>query len=261
MAFGNPYIYDDTYPMYFDRLSKILHISLFGVKGDRNKVQCVETAEKHFRPEKIVITSPEKLPIDIRDYRCVNSYFDKDFQIYLPKFNETLKGKRYKHLRYRVNNATKRGYRLEAGREMAPAHYHIMARHEVEKKCAWWDMQLYLGIKDYLKNFASPLLFNVYLNEMLIGFDLIDFFNDVTTIPLGFYSDYPSLADFILFKEIVYAKERGYTWLDLGWACNPGVESFKMKWMAEPKFEVWMQEYTKNHFTPLQEALIHLKRK
>jgi hypothetical protein len=246
LAFGEPYVYKDTYLVYYDRFSKILYLSLFELNGYEDKLQCVETAMKLFGPEEIVITSPEKLQTDIGDFHCVDVDFDRDFQIHLPKFNETLEGNAYKQLRYRVHNALKRGYYLEIGRKMTPAHYHLVACHETAKKCDLWDSQLYLGIRDYLKHFASPLLFNVFSNGILIGFDVVDFLNDTMTIPLGFYLDYPSLADFILFKEIVYAKEKGYTWLDLGWACNSGVESFKRKWMAEPRFEIWGQEYVKN---------------
>jgi len=246
VAFGNPYLYEDTYPLYYDRFSRILYLSLFELKGREDKLQCIETAVKLFKPEKMVTTSPEKLQTDIGDFHCVNMDFDRDYQIYLPKFNENLEGNAYKQLRYRVHNAIKRGYYLETERKMTPAHYHLVACHEMEKKCDLWDSQLYLSIREYLKHFASPLLFDVFSNKMLIGFDLVDFLNDTMTIPLGFYLDYPSLADFILFKEIVYAKEKGYTWLDLGWACNSGVESFKRKWMAEPRFEIWTQEYSKN---------------
>jgi len=246
LAFGEPYIYKDTYLVYYDRFSKILYLSLFELNRCEDKLQCIETTAKLFDPEEIVITSPEKLQTDIGDFHCVNINFDRDYQIYLPKFNEVLEGNAYKQLRYRVHNALKRGYYLEIGRKMAPAHYHLVACHETAKKCDLWDSQLYLGIRDYLKHFASPLLFNVFSNAMLIGFDVVDFLNDTMTIPLGFYLDYPSLADFILFKEIVYATEKGYTWLDLGWACNSGVESFKRKWMAEPRFEIWGQEYVKN---------------
>jgi len=246
LAYGEPYIYEDTYLLYYDRFSKILYLTLFELNGHADKLQCIETATKLFETEKIVIDSPEKLQTDIEDFHCTNISFDRDYQIYLPKFNENLEGNAYKDLRYRVHNAIKRGYYLEIGRKITPAHYHLVACHEATKNCDLWDSQLYLGIRDYLKHFTSPLLFNVFSNGVLIGFDVVDFLNDTTmTIPLGFYLEYPSLADFILFKEIVYAKERGYTWLDLGWACNPGVESFKKKWTAEPKFEIWTQEYIK----------------
>lgn len=245
VAFGDPYLCDDTYLMYFDRSSKILYASLYDLQRRSDKGQCIDAAIKQFQPQRIVTTSPEKLQMDLGKYQCINTYFDRDYQIHLPNFDEALKGREYKDLRYRVHNAEKRGYSLETGRRITHSHFHIIACHEAEKRIAWRDHQLYLSVQDYLKTFNGPLLFNVYSGKMLIGFDLIDFLKDTMVIPLGFYLDYPSLADYILFKEIVYAKERGYIWLDVGWACNPGVESFKKKWMAEPRFEIWTQEYVK----------------
>jgi hypothetical protein len=85
VAFGDPYIYEDTYLLHHDRLSKILYLSLFELNGCEDKLRCVETAAKLFRPEKIVITSPEKLQKDIGDSHCVYINFDRDYQIYLPK--------------------------------------------------------------------------------------------------------------------------------------------------------------------------------
>ncbi|MDH5459753.1 MAG: hypothetical protein OEW71_01790, partial [Candidatus Bathyarchaeota archaeon] len=149
--------------------------------------------------------------------------------------------------RYRVNNAEKRGYSLKIDKKMTPAHFHIIAQHEQSKKLDLYDSQLYLSIWEYLQKFKSPFLFNVFSNGTLIGFDLVDFFEDTMTIPLGFYTDAPSLADFIVFKEILYAKQKGYTWLDLGWACDPGVEEFKRKWTAIPRFQIWAYEYVKDN--------------
>jgi hypothetical protein len=251
VAFGTPYIYDGTYSLYFDPLSKMLYISLFHLKEEADQGQCIETANKRFHPEKMVITSPAKLQTRIDEFHCITTYFDQDYQIHLPRFDETLNGHAYKDLRYRVQNAVKRGYALEGGRRITHAHDHIIACHEAKKPYAWWDLQLYLSVKDYLKQYTSPRLFNVFSKGLLLGFDVVDFLQDTMAVPLGFYLDYPSLADFILFKEIVYAKERSYLWLDLGWACNPGVEAFKRKWKAEPRFDVWTQEYAK---TPVQTA-------
>jgi hypothetical protein len=65
-------------------------------------------------------------------------------------------------------------------------------------------------------------------------------------IPLGFYLDYSSLADFILYQEILHGKAQGFEWLDIGWACNnSGLEAFKKKWSAIPRFNVYMQDYQK----------------
>jgi hypothetical protein len=79
---------------------------------------------------------------------------------------------------------------------------------------------------------------------VLIGFDVVDFLDNTMATPLGFYLDYPSLADYIMQKEIVYAKEHGYEWLDVGWSCSPGLEEFKKKWKGTPRFKIYVQEYS-----------------
>jgi len=52
LAFGEPYVYKDTYLVYYDRFSKILYLSLFELNGYEDKLQCVETAMKLFVPKK-----------------------------------------------------------------------------------------------------------------------------------------------------------------------------------------------------------------
>ncbi len=248
LAYGNPYIYKDTYLVYYDKYSRILYLSLFELNGPEDKIRCVETATKLFKPEQLIITSPQELPVDITGFHCLKTDFDKDYQIFIPDFDETLKGGKLKPLRYRVHNAEKRGYTLRIGKKMTPAHFHIIAQHEQSKKLDLYDSQLYLGIWEYLQKFKTPLLFNVFSNDgALIGFDLVDFFQDTMTIPLGFYTDAPSLADFILHQEILYAKHKGCSWLDLGWACGSGVEEFKKKWDAIPRFQIWAYEYISDH--------------
>lgn len=246
LAYGNPYIYKNTYLIYYDKYSRILYVSLFELHERENRTKCIQTAARVFNPEELIVTSPQELPPDIDDFRCVKVDYDKDYQIYVPDFDENLDGGKFKQLRYRVHNAEKRGYRLEIGKKMGPAHFHIIAQHEQTKKLDLYDSQLYLGIWEYLRKFKSPLLFNVFLDGTLVGFDLVDFFADTMTVPLGFYTNAPSLADFIVFKEILHAKQKSYTWLDLGWACNPGVEEFKKKWTAIPRFQIWAYEYMKN---------------
>jgi hypothetical protein len=243
LAYGDPYIYKNTYLVYYDKYSRILYLSLFELNGSEDKLKCVQTATKLFKPELLIITSPQELPITLEGFRCQKVDYDKDYQIHVADFDETLKGGKFKHLRYRVHNAEKRGYRLKVGKKMTPAHFHIIAQHEQTKKLDLYDNQLYLGMWEYLRKFKSPLLFNVFAKSTLIGFDLVDFFKDTMTIPLGFYTDAPSLADFILYKEVQYAKQRGCEWLDLGWACGAGVEEFKKKWMAIPRFQIWAYEY------------------
>jgi hypothetical protein len=132
------------------------------------------------------------------------------------------------------------------GKELTVAHSRIIALHLTKKTYAPWDYQLYLRLSEYLGRFSSPRLFNVFSGDTLIGFDVIDFLTDTMATPLGFYLDYQSLADFLLYQEILHGKRQGFEWLDIGWGCNnPGLEDFKKKWRAISRFTVHMQEYQK----------------
>jgi len=245
-AYGEPHLYEDTYLLYHDELSGTLWITLFGLLSKKeDRMGCLRASIERFEPEKVIVTSPEKLPLDVDDYHCDTVYFDKDYQINLPEFDDGLRGRAYKDLRYRVNNAKKRDYTLALGKTVTPAHSHLLALHLTKRSYALWDYQLYLKIGEYVEKYSSPRLFNVLLNSRLIGFDLVDALKDVLATPLGFCLDYPSLADFMIYEEILYAKSKGFKWLDIGWACNPGLEEFKKKWMATPRFDVCVQEYNK----------------
>jgi len=250
VAYGEPHIYQNKYLLYHDSLSKIVWLTLFGLDSEKDTsadaTECFETSVDYFHPNKVVTTSPTRLPPKLGDFNCETVYQDKDYQINLKQFDEKLYGGSYKDLRYRVNNAEKRGYSLTVGRELTVAHSRIIALHLTKKNYAPWDYQLYLRLGEYLKRFSSPILFNVFSNDTLIGFDVIDFLADTMATPLGFYLDYPSLADFLIYQEILHGKRQSYEWLDIGWACNnPGLEAFKKKWKAITRFTVYMQEYQK----------------
>jgi len=245
LAYGEPYIYKDTYLLYHDPLSKTLWLTLFELNSNEDKLECVQDSLDEFKPSKLITTSPEKLPLNIGSYSCGRVFFDKDYQINLHKFDEHLRGSSYKSLRYRVNNAKKLGYTLAQGKGITTAHSHLINLHMMKRNYNAWDYLLYLKINEYVKKFSSPRLFNVFLKDILIGFDVIDVLNKTMTTPLGFYLDYPSLADFATYNEVMYAKTQGFEWLDIGWACNSGLEEFKKKWMAIPRFNIWVQEYQK----------------
>ena len=105
--------------------------------------------------------SPEELAPAIGDYFCEDAFSDKDYQIKLSEFDENLRGGAYDCLRYRVNNATKRGYTLSVGKEITPAHSYIMAYHISRKNYNIWDYQLYLRLQNYVGNSRTAKLFNV----------------------------------------------------------------------------------------------------
>jgi len=248
-VYGDPYIYRDTYLAYHDSLSKMLWLTLFELKGHHrdttDRLECIKTAIAQFEPKKMVTSSPEKLELEIGDYLCENVFFDRDFQIKLDEFDEQLRGGFYEDLRYRVNNAVKRGYKFKIGRELTSAHTYICAFHMSKRRYNLWDYQLFLRLGNYVRNCPQVRLFNVFLNDALIGFDVVDFLGDTMATPLGFYFDYPSLADFLMHNEILYAKQKKFRWLDVGWACNPGLEEFKKKWKAVSRFNVYVQEYNR----------------
>jgi hypothetical protein len=58
LAYGNPYIYKDTYLVYYDKHSRILHLSLFELNESANKLQCLQTATKISKPERLIVASP-----------------------------------------------------------------------------------------------------------------------------------------------------------------------------------------------------------
>jgi len=250
-AYGEPYLYRNNYLFYHDSASKTISITLFELDGesggDQERKSCFEDLTEYFRPEKTITTSPCKLPQHVGDYGCEKVYEDKDYQIALDQFDERLIGGAYKSLRYRVNHAKRCGYIIVLGKVLTPAHINIMAHFLARSRnYELWDYQLYLGLSEYVSKFDSPRLFNVFSDGLLIGFDVVDVLSDVMTAPLGFYLDYPSIADFLIFEEIRHAKKHGFNWLDIGWACNvQGLEEFKTKWKAVPRFHVYMQVFTK----------------
>jgi len=250
-AYGEPYLYEDKYLLYHDSASKTISLTLFELdreKGSyRERMSSFKGMTGHFKPDKVFVTSPSKLPTHIGDYGCEKVYEDKDYQIALEQFDEKLTGGSYKSLRYRVNHAKRCGYSVAIGKALTPAHINIIAHYLAKSKnYELWDYQLYLGLSEYVSKFASPRLFNLFSDGLLIGFDVVDVLGDVMTAPLGFYLDYPSIADFLIFEEILHAKKQGFKWLDIGWACNvQGLEEFKTKWKAVPRFHVYIQVFTK----------------
>jgi hypothetical protein len=257
-VYGDPYLYEDTYLVYHDPIGKMLWLTLFELNGNDNhpdRLECLKDALVEFQPRRIRAASPEKLEERVGDYCCENAFSDKDYQIRLDEFDENLRGGSYDCLRYRVNNAIKRGYTLRLGKEITPAHSYIMAYHISKKNYNLWDYQLFLRLQNYVGKSATAKLFNVFCEDVLIGFDVVDFLDNTMATPLGFYLDYPSLADFIMQKEIVYAKEEKFEWLDIGWACSPGLEEFKKKWKGIPRFGICVQEYLNKNLLETLEKL------
>ncbi len=256
VAYGEPHLYNDEYLVYLDAASKTVSLTLFRLDSntgnDRERSACFEEVTAQLKPERVVVTSPARLPSEIGGFDCVRVYEDKDFQIALKEFDVDLAGGRYKSLRYRVSHAKRCGYKLSQGKLMTPAHINIMAHHLAEDKdYEMWDYQLYLGLSQYVSKFDSPRFLNVFLGDVMVGFDVVDVVgDDVMVVPLGFYMDYPSIADFLIYEEVCQARDLGFRWLDVGWACNvSGLEEFKIKWKAFPRFRVCMQVFSRQSVT------------
>jgi len=252
VAYGEPHLYEDAYLVYLDVASETVSLTLFGLDSnegnDRERIACFEEVTAYFKPERVIVTSPAKLPSEIGGFDCERAYEDKDFQIAIEEFDADLVGGQYKSLRYRVNHARRCGYTLARGKLMTPAHINIMAHHLAkDRDYEMWDYQLYLGLSQYVSRFGSPRFFSVFLGDVLVGFDVVDVVGgDVMVVPLGFYMGYPSIADFLIYEEVCRAKDLGFRWLDVGWACNvPGLEEFKLKWKAVPRFRVCMQVFSR----------------
>lgn len=251
VAYGEPYLYENRYLIYYDALSKTVWLTLFELDRENqinaDYTECFRILTETFQPQKIVVTSPRALPSRIEDYHCEMLYKDYDYQINLKEFDISLSGGTYKDLRYHVNHAKRCSYSLGITKNVTPAHSHIMALHLMKaREYELWDYLLYLKLGEYFMKFSSPSLFNVFLDNVLIGFDVVDIIGNILAAPLGFYMGSPSIADFITYEELMHAKSAGFSWFDIGWACNnQGLEEFKRKWKAVPKFDIYMQEYNK----------------
>ena len=87
-------------------------------------------------------------------------------------------------------------------------------------------------------------MMEVYQNNLLVGFDVIDFFDDnnIMVIPLGIYLNIPLITDFLMYENLKFAKDNGYDLLDIGLTCGSvGLKNFKEKWFAKPKFKIYIQ--------------------
>ncbi|MFH0748484.1 MAG: hypothetical protein V1915_00970 [Candidatus Bathyarchaeota archaeon] len=173
-----------------------------------------------------------------------NLYADLDYHINLDLFDLEMRGNNYKDVRYSVHRANKMNYQTRISREFTRKHTYILSRHMANHQLDAWDYEELLSLERFFKEHNHGFMMEVYREEELVGFDVIDFFenNKIMVVPLGIYLDSASLADFLMYENIKYAKSRGCKWLDIGLACrNPGIQDFKEKWFAEPKYQLFVQ--------------------
>ena len=230
--------------VYHDPLRKKIDINFFGLDGKPGRLICIMYLIKKFKPIKIFTISPKKMKSEIGNYRCINTIIEKDYQINLKNFDENLRGKNYKSIRLRVNAANNQEFKLKISKKITSAHLNLIGIHMTKKDYNEYEYQYFLSITKFIEKSPSALLFNVFWNDMLVGFDVVDFLDNTITTPYGFYLGNKSLPDFLMYKEIHYAKENGFEWFDIGWGCNLGVENFKKNWKAFPRFKIYLQEYS-----------------
>ncbi len=229
--------------IYHDPFRKKVVINFFGLNGHPCRKKCIASLIEKFEPIKIFTVSPKKLKSEIGNFRCTNNIIEKDYQIHLKNFDEKLKGEEYKSIRSRVNLANDQEFELKITKKITSAHLELIGVHTKKRDYNEYEYPMFLSISDFMEKSPTALLFNVFWRNMLIGFDIVDFLDKTMTTPYGFYLQNGSLPDFLMYKEILYAKERDLEWFDVGWGCNSGVEEFKKIWNAFPRFKIYLQEY------------------
>ena len=235
---------DNTFPVYINDSGE-MDVVLFGLQDEKaDQFRCVH--ELLDQPiTKLNLISPEALP-GLRNTEV--KYVDWDYHINLEQFDLDLRGKVYKNIRYRVNQTKTLGYQIKYSRKLTPSHLRLIARHAIRHPLDVWDFEELLSLERFFTEYPHGFMIEAYHRDNLIGFDVVDFFQDhkVMVVPLGIYSDAPALADFFMYQNILYAKQKGYEWLDVGLACRePGLQAFKTKWLAQPRFKLVVQTITK----------------
>lgn len=234
-------LFDGNFPVYFGSHGEA-DVILFGLRDEKaDRSTCVQELLK-LPIKELNIISPKALAgfpdIETR-------YVDWDYHINLNRFDLNLRGKEYKSIRYSAHRADNMGYHIKFGHKLTKSHIYILSRHMIRHTLNIWDFEELLSLDQFLRGEKHGFLMEAYRDDELVGFDLIDFFEDtkIMVIPLGIYlEEAPSLPDFLMHENIKYAKEKGYKWLDIGLACmNTGLQSFKEKWLAEPKYQLFVQ--------------------
>ena len=230
-------LYDDNFPVYFSGYGEV-DVILFGLideKGD--KLGCVRDLLQQPLTELNVISSEAVAGLQTK-------YVDWDYHIDVERFDLDLRGREYKDLRYNVRRAERHGYRSRLNRTFTRAHAYVLSRHMARHTLDVWDIEELSSIERFFREHDHGFMMEAYYEDRLIGFDVIDFCDDnqIMVAPVGVYLEVPSLADFLMYENMKYAKEQGYDWLDVGVTCqNRGLQDFKTKWFAEPRYELVVQ--------------------
>jgi len=238
-------LYGETYPVFVNKYGDT-DVILFGLRENSvNKVDCIKDLLK--TPlETLNIVSPK--PVNSHESAETKS-FERDYHIDVARFDINLRGGEYKQIRYRVNRAEREGYEVRISREFTSDHVYVLSRHLTQNSYSIWDYEELLSLERFFREHNHGLMMEIYSNDKLIGFDVVDFFeaNDIMVVPLGIYLQVPGLADLMMYENLKYAKTNGYKWLDIGSDCGKkSLREFKEKWFASPKYEIHVQTVKKN---------------
>jgi hypothetical protein len=233
-------LFDGNFPVYFSNYNDA-DVILFGLEDKSvDGSECVQRILQ-FPIEELNIVTPKPLK-DLA--RIETLYSDWDYHINIEKFNIDLRGSACKTIRSAMHRADKIGYHIKISREFTRNHIYILSRHMARHKLNVWDFEELLSLESFFEEHSHGFMMEAYYKDKLVGFDVVDFFDDnrIMVVPLGVYLPAPLLADFLMYENLKYAKSKGLKWLDVGPSCgNTGVQRFKEKWFAEPKYQLFIQ--------------------
>jgi hypothetical protein len=233
-------LYNADFPIFINGFGEADAI-LYGFghqEGDR--YECVRKLSR-LPINKINVVSP--IPL-VKFPRMDVRYIDWDYQINLNDFDLDLRGSKCKRIRYSMKKAERIGYETKISREFTPKHVYIMSRHLSRHKFEAWDYEELLSLERFFREHDHGLLMEVYKDGRLLGFDVIDFFEDsrIMVVPLGMYLESPLVSDFMMYANLKFAKSKGYEWVDVGPTCGiVGLRWFKEKWLGNPRFKLYVQ--------------------
>jgi len=234
-------LYKEDFPVFLNNYGEA-DVILFGIgKKRKDRLKCIQQLTKLFI-NKLNIVSP----IAFHEFPNIETrYVDWDFHISVNQFDFNLEGSKYKKIRYSLKQVKKMGYERRLNRKFTANHFHILSRYLARhQNFDVWDYEELLSLENFFKNHNHGLLMEAYKDDKLIGFDVVDFFEDtkIMVVPLGIYLQKPLISDFMMYENLKFAKDKGYEWIDVGPACGViGLEKFKKKWFATPKFKLFVQ--------------------
>ncbi len=245
MASDRTAIFNETFPVFLNNYNEA-DIVFFGI-GDKKEQTNKCLLELSKLPLKIIniIT-----PVALEEPNIMLRYVDWDYHINIKDFDFDLKGNKHKRIRYIVKQFQKQQYHTKIGRKLTPSHLYILSRHLSRHLFDVWDFEEILFLDKFFREHKHGFMIEVYKEDRLIGFDVIDFFEDnrIMVVPLGIYLEAPRISDFLMYENLKYAKENHYEWLDIGLTCgNIGLQHFKEKWNAVPKFKIIVQKMILNN--------------